>query len=760
MSSINLAGFIVYRISPRKPIEYLLLNNSYEHRTHWCPPKGKRNSNEDELKAAVRETFTQTELHSQDYVTDSAFRAELKYVDGIKPKQVVYFLARFVPSPTVTSHLCDSSGLKYQWCSLDQALEKVGFRSMQNILTQAEDYIEGIREEILTGNSKARWQNEGGDEKRTYRTDSKFGSEQSENGASTWRTVRDEAGGIEGRFKKMSVNDGQRGSRPYGDRDQQPQQQPAQGQWKEASGGGSMRDSSGLSSQQQQQRRPQDNPLYKTRLCEKFEQEGECPYHQKCVFAHGAAELRVRENAPVNEPRSNFNERQRDYASPASPYQKQPQQQQYYQQPRQHQQPLLSPQSQQFQQSTRVLQNPGLKFNSNPLYKTRLCQRFTEQGDCPYNDKCQFAHGDQELRAAPEQPPQPQPQIKSPRDGQYPPKTPTDQSSNGFNRGPFDMAQAWRKGPFDSAAERGQAPRMAKNISWSNTGAVAVSGESPSFSDDGSLEPPPGYPLPNRHSKAVGSNDDETRAVPLAAPLNTPVPQKIPVPASTKTAPSNISNAAKRQQEPKSGSLKSESGGGRPWLKVVELSTEEMQQMGSPLMDSAPVDTTKQKQPSKAVTLESRLTKELTEFFTRGSGNDQEPTLQAALKEITHIEFRNNLSKQQLLNICIATLFAPCKGLGVSDAISKHSELLSKVVSKQQDQVFMLNAWLRLMAEDEHAAAWQKRASEILGALYKGSLLDEEVFMQWFDGKHGEDHGPAIASMQPFAHWLATAEEE
>ncbi|KAJ2489882.1 hypothetical protein IWW37_003650 [Coemansia sp. RSA 2050] len=749
MSAINLAGFIVYRISPRKPIEYLLLNNSYEHRAHWCPPKGKRNSNEDEFKAAVRETYAQTELHSQDYVTDSAFRAELKYVDGIRPKQVVYFLARFAPSPNVTSHLCDSSGLKYQWCALDQALDKVVFQSMQNILTQAEDYIEGIREEILASNSRTCWQNDGEDERRTYRGDSKFGGDQSENGANTWRTSRNDAGGIEGRFKKMSVSDG------------------SQGQWKEASGGGGMRDREGSSTQQQ--RRPQDNPLYKTRLCEKFEQEGECPYNQKCVFAHGEQELRVRENAPTNEPRGSFNERQHDYASPAPSYprQQQPhqhgQQQQYHQQSRQHQQPLLSPQSQQFQQPARVSQNPGLKFNSNPLYKTRLCQRFTEQGDCPYNDKCQFAHGEQELRIAPEQSVQPYSQVKSPRDGQYPSRTPTDQSSNGLNRGPFDMAQAWRKGPSDSTAERGQAPRMAKNTSWSSTDAVALAGKSSGFGDDGSLEPPPGYPLPNRLPKNMSISDDDAKAAPLAAPLNTPVPQKSPAPASTKAAHTNVANSAagKRQQEPKAGSLKSESGGGeRPWLKVVELSTEEMQQMGSPLLDTVSTETAKQKQPSKAVSLECRLTKELTEFFAKGSGGSQEPTLQAALKEITQVEFRNNLSKQQLLNICIATLFAPCKGLGVSDAVGKHSELLSKVVSKQQDQVFMLNAWLRLMAEDEHAAAWQKRASEILGALYKVSLLDEEVFIQWFEKKRAEDHSPVIASMQPFAHWLATAEEE
>ncbi|KAJ2740976.1 hypothetical protein GGI20_005499, partial [Coemansia sp. BCRC 34301] len=193
---------------------------------------------------------------------------------------------------------------------------------------------------------------------------------------------------------------------------------------------------------------------------------------------------------------------------------------------------------------------------------------------------------------------------------------------------------------------------------------------------------------------------------------------------------------------------------------VLDVSNEELQHMGSPHADTAPADAAKQKQASKTAGLESRLAKELAEYFAKGCGNNEELSSHAALKEITHVEFRNNLSKQQLLNVCIAALFAPCKGVGVSDAISKHSELLSKIVSKQQDQALMLNAWLRLLARDESAAAWQKKAPEILGALYKESLLDEEVFIRWFDAKHVEDCGPAVTAMQPFAHWLATAEEE
>jgi len=34
---------------------------------------------------------------------------------------------------------------------------------------------------------------------------------------------------------------------------------------------------------------------------------------------------------------------------------------------------------------------------SNPLYKTRYCQSFEKTGQCTYNDKCQFAHGKEEM---------------------------------------------------------------------------------------------------------------------------------------------------------------------------------------------------------------------------------------------------------------------------------------------------------------------------------------------------------------------------
>merc|ERR1712048_1164111 len=39
----------------------------------------------------------------------------------------------------------------------------------------------------------------------------------------------------------------------------------------------------------------------------------------------------------------------------------------------------------------------GTKFNTQ-RYKSEICQRFMENGSCKYGEKCQFAHGEDELR--------------------------------------------------------------------------------------------------------------------------------------------------------------------------------------------------------------------------------------------------------------------------------------------------------------------------------------------------------------------------
>lgn len=67
--------------------------------------------------------------------------------------------------------------------------------------------------------------------------------------------------------------------------------------------------------------------------------------------------------------------------------------------------------------------NPGSHTNGGPsannrklgLYKTELCRSWEEKGSCRYGTKCQFAHGEEELRSVARHP-----KVISPGRGQFP----------------------------------------------------------------------------------------------------------------------------------------------------------------------------------------------------------------------------------------------------------------------------------------------------------------------------------------------------
>ena len=46
----------------------------------------------------------------------------------------------------------------------------------------------------------------------------------------------------------------------------------------------------------------------------------------------------------------------------------------------------------------------GKMDSKNNLYKTELCHSFEETGNCKYGNKCQFAHGKEELRVVSKHP--------------------------------------------------------------------------------------------------------------------------------------------------------------------------------------------------------------------------------------------------------------------------------------------------------------------------------------------------------------------
>ena len=65
---------------------------------------------------------------------------------------------------------------------------------------------------------------------------------------------------------------------------------------------------------------------------------------------------------------------------------------------------LTSPASTVAQNSTPNGNGPSANNRKLGLYKTELCRSWEEKGSCRYGSKCQFAHGEEELRKVPRHP--------------------------------------------------------------------------------------------------------------------------------------------------------------------------------------------------------------------------------------------------------------------------------------------------------------------------------------------------------------------
>lgn len=131
--------------------------------------------------------------------------------------------------------------------------------------------------------------------------------------------------------------------------------------------------------------RIKDPRVYKTELCQKFEEMGECPYGPKCQFAHGKKELRSRSLVlpgpmSLTSPKPNLTIDASLAAATGV----------------QLTDDIKSPKSQEQDSVNLISSGPDPK-----LYKTELCRSFNRAGYCRYGLKCQFAHGIHELRPSP-----------------------------------------------------------------------------------------------------------------------------------------------------------------------------------------------------------------------------------------------------------------------------------------------------------------------------------------------------------------------
>ncbi len=139
---IRAAGFIIFRLSPTKVSEYLLLQASYGQH-HWTPPKGHVDPGEDDWQTAVRETCEEAGLSAEkDLKVIEDFKVEMNYEvqrrGKLQKKLVTYWLARLITSTSVT--LSDEHQ-DFRWASLEDACKLSGYEDMNKALRECEEKI-------------------------------------------------------------------------------------------------------------------------------------------------------------------------------------------------------------------------------------------------------------------------------------------------------------------------------------------------------------------------------------------------------------------------------------------------------------------------------------------------------------------------------------------------------------------------------------------------------------------------------------------
>ncbi|KAI8804323.1 hypothetical protein BJ742DRAFT_825696 [Cladochytrium replicatum] len=672
------AGLVLYRIH-RVP-EFLLLNDSFSNKRHWTPPKGRVIGQENEVKCALRETIDSTGLSAKDLsIVDSEnFRVEIKYLSGSRPKRVVYYLAQVLQSGRVVPG--GVSGFHFAWAPLQQAQEKCIYKSMQDVLKQAAAYIEEHKSKTVTSSPSNNNSNsslplnlqknyQSGKDARKIGTggsgeSAKNGKEDAGSQSPPRRGILDRTrNSDEVRSRRATDDDlGDDGDR-RGDSDRRGRD------GYEASSAPSVSGPlAGISPPQGNV----DNPLYKTRLCERFETEGFCPYGNRCTFAHGATELRDR--------------------------------------------PTFGG------ETSKKRDGP-----ENPLYKTRMCERFMKENFCQYGPRCNFAHCDSELRQ--------RPNFGGENDGSFGndgEPAPRDRS--------WDHAREHDKRDKDvwTSVSRHSGETTSAPLSFSSK-TMLLQPEKPkqvagyfSILSESSAGPPTGNESEDREdTRSISPSRKEQKALPVAP--------SIPSPASSTTGKTKKGAKAK-------GLLEDDD---KKWMKVVEVPNEEISNFVVKKNEAA---------AAKQIQLEEGLIKDLRTFFypTGGSSDSAVTTtreLSDQVKELTRLEFRNDLSKSQLFAIIIPALFEEYSTARLEGAI----KLLKQFVRSAADQGLLLRAWEKFLQRS--SVQMLGKTAAIYKQLYDVDLVEEDVIFEWFDAAP-LDQSEVRKKCKPLVDWLRTAEEE
>lgn len=132
------AGIIIYRKTPEGPV-FLLL---YHGHGYWNFPKGKIESEEKALQAALREVREETGLRHNDIFLNRAFRAHERFVFH-RQKEKVFKIVIFYLAETKQARITVSDEhTGYGWFAYRDALKILGkYKDSQRVLIQATRFI-------------------------------------------------------------------------------------------------------------------------------------------------------------------------------------------------------------------------------------------------------------------------------------------------------------------------------------------------------------------------------------------------------------------------------------------------------------------------------------------------------------------------------------------------------------------------------------------------------------------------------------------
>ncbi|ORX59299.1 hypothetical protein BCR36DRAFT_579880 [Piromyces finnis] len=689
------AGIIFYKFG--KGPEFLLINDSYAKKKFWAPPKGKIIGQEDELQCAIREANKITGLVTRDFQVEEDFKAEFKYLAETRPKNVVFFLAQLT-DPTHKIYPT-AEGIHFNWLPFQQAADKAVFKNMQEVLRQAQEYVEEKKSKYnLNSNGNVNG-NGNGNNYNNYQ------SNYSPNYQKNFDMNNDR------RFKRPSHDEmgnmrmGNQGKNPFMKSPSPFNQGRPDKNYRQMNGVNLTRsfssNSNGYSNNNysnnynqnnsgpfgphnpgnygMQQQQQQENHLYKTRLCERFEAEGTCPYGNKCHFAHGTVELR-----------------------------RMPQQQSYDDQyMNQHQQ---MPQS------------------SNPLYKTRLCERFMNEHYCQYGPKCIFAHGPEELRGRQND----MGGREMGRDmrsdmGRYDMDRPNDMDDDLNNR-MYDMS-------LRSPGQRSNSPSAFNQYRPPQPGYYphsALHKASTSVS-----------PHRQQFSSQQSNGSQMSPTSPMREQLD--VMREQEKKQETVEKPETVIEKKKELEKPVvKDFLKSDIEEDKSWMKVVELTSDEKEKL-----ESLKVLEKRASPAAPKQYLDDPVIISLSEYFSEG-----EHDIKDEVKEITRLEFKHDLSKQQLFNVLVPSLFDESYNV---EKLTARKDLFLAFIKSANDQIYFLKSWEKYLSSSRMSAILP-RTPVIFKDFYDIDLVEEDNILVWYD--ESSDSSIVKQKCEPFITWLKTAEED